>query len=183
MIFIPEASVAYVFGMFAMCRDEFCRWGGWNWDKVDHLSRVTTARKGSATKTLEGSSFNAQFFLSENQIFFAFYLLLAHTIHKHSLFPLQCPLTAHHEYFEKSSALNFGSPPTSGFCVFPHTKKEHAIALWEIKILKSLSPLDNFSDGFWTFIISHTKTAKKYFLSKSLYQLYEPHFKFLLVFF
>lgn len=52
-----------------------------------------------------------------------------------------------HEYFEKSSLLTFPSPPILGFCVFPHTKREHAITFCEIKILKFLSPLGNFSHG------------------------------------
>lgn len=87
-----------------------------------------------------------------------------------------------HEYFEKSSALNFPSPPILDFCVFSHTKRQHAITFWGVKILKSLSPLDNFLHGLWVFITSH-KIGKKYFKIISLYQLHESHFKFLLVLF
>lgn len=45
-----------------------------------------------------------------------------------------------HEYFEKSSAVNFPSPIRS-VCVFLHAKRDYAITLWNIEIIRSIHKL------------------------------------------
>lgn len=96
----------------------------------------------SCVKTRYSSSF---FFFGStpfaNTTHFLQHFLSLHTM----IFKLQERML--HEYFEKSSAVNFPSPPILGFCVFLHTKRERAITFGKIKILKSFSPLDNFSHG------------------------------------